>query len=104
VFAVAVSLWQVLAAILLWAALTIIQLSRRSLLPVSKVIFLEVIKSFESLLCQVHQLLVHFVSQTTLQSFTHSIYKGTVTIMVLANALSYQNASGPFNNGPTELT
>ena len=30
--------------------------------------------------------------------------KGTVTIMVLANALSYQNASGPFNNGPTELT
>jgi len=29
---------------------------------------------------------------------------GTVTIMVLANALSYQNASGPFNNGPTELT
>ena len=33
-----------------------------------------------------------------------TFFKGTVTIMVLANALSYQNASGPFNNGPTKLT
>jgi len=36
--------------------------------------------------------------------FACPFFFGTVTIMVLANALSYQNASGPFNNGPTELT
>ena len=67
--------WQLFIAILLWIAINSIQLTSSRLLPALKPAFHEVFTSFEHFSRQVHQSLVHFTSQPTLQSITRSIYK-----------------------------